>query len=187
MHRQGRNGRRKACLSDGKLGQTPNVRWMRAGAVGLLAAVWLLASSHVLLHRIGVIHEVHHDHHHHDPFASVLGALQADAAPTVDQHADPHTDDPTGETPVHEHDHRQHDAADGRCQLTASDSLLHPAPELRLLPGPDLQPTSPPATSVASRDPRGRPGAGSGPPGLTRRWQFLQRTALPVRAPSRLA
>ena len=95
-----------------------------------------------------------------------------------------HAEHGSGATGSHEHDDDDHDAADGQCILTSGDVKVPVAP-LGFTPF-----FSAPSDLVwtlgltADPDPSGLAPPGIGPPELTKRWQFLSRSALPVRAPS---
>lgn len=159
-------------MKAGPLANSPSLTHIRGTVSGLrfilvlwLAVLWLPASSHVLLERAGVIHphqpHCHGDHDH-----------DSDAG---------HSEDAQG------HPNESHDAADGRCLRAMLDSggtlavpdllpaFLASAMGLEsviLLPDPTVsRPESP----------------GTAPPELAPSWIFLQRTTLPVRAPSSVA
>ena len=140
---------------------TPVTRIWRMVAL-LLVAFWLPASSHVHLQHLGLIHQVHADHHPH-------------------HHDHDHGDAPPGH---HEHGAGNHAAADGEClnSLVTSGWDLPWAGgyELSL----DIVPTFSGDTPLAMREATGLAPPGTGPPGFSASWQFLLRAALPVRAPS---
>jgi hypothetical protein len=124
----------------------------------LLVAFWLPASSHVHLQHLGLIHEIHEDHHHHE-----------------------------GESPnpgQHEHGAKNHAAADGECLLLSGGSGLDLSwCGLTALGGDfDFAPAF--ARLPAPREASGLAPPGTGPPEIPRSWQFLLRAALPIRAPS---
>jgi len=125
-----------------------------------LAVLWLPASSHALLEQAGLIHT--HQPHSHSHGEADTGAPQ----------------DPSG------HPNESHDAADGRCLRV----LLDAGP---LLLVPDLMPSFLAGAmglgmaDLVVRPPSPAPESpGTAPPELTPSWLFLQRTTLPVRAPS---
>lgn len=120
----------------------------------LLVALWLPTSSHTLLETAGLIHE---QHNHHD---------------------DHHTDSGS-----HEHNHGDHDAADGLCRLVSA-QIKVPAPvdacvALVAFLLVDLQ------SKLLVEDPLSGPSPpGQAPPEFSQQWQFSHRAALPARAPS---
>ena len=69
---------------------------IRSALILMLVAIWLPASSHVLLETLGLIHEVHS--HHHDGDHDSEGS--------------------------HEQKAHNHDLADGLCRLELSDLKL---------------------------------------------------------------
>jgi hypothetical protein len=145
------------------------VRFVRSVFALVLLAAWPAVTSHALLERFGIIHQVHNDHdldHHH------------------------HFDRPSHEHDrQHEHEHNSgnHDFAHGDylARLGNDDAPL----------GLDLPIYE--ITSVAilcqcpvhCRDisPLGPAPPGVAPPEYLHVWNFLHRTALDARAPSSLS
>lgn len=144
------------------------VHYVRMLVALLLVALWLPASSHVHLERLGLIHQVHAEHHHHGH------ANDGDA----DDHGD--------SQPVEGEQHTSgHDAADGNLVQVSSDggvdgSRLAALPVAPCLDFAEMAPSLPPA----SPDHTGLEPPGVAPPESIQRWHFASRAALPVRAPS---
>jgi hypothetical protein len=95
-----------------------------------------------------------------------------------------HADHDTDSSGSHEHDSDNHEAADGKCALSATHISV---------PVPDAAASPLPLCLLGLRwvselhfepQPSGLPPPGTAPPQLSHRWQFSFRTALPARAPS---
>ena len=127
----------------------------------ILAAVWPALTSHALLERAGLIHEVHPNHHH------------------------PHDHDHDGGS--HEHNADDHDFADGGYWAKTSPTKTA-KPNFALLYKTSWLDTaltnSPLDDQLADFGPD-PPGAS--PPELLHRWNFVLRTAVNARAPSFLS
>jgi hypothetical protein len=130
----------------------------------LLVALWLPASSHAWLQRVGWIHQQHiHE-----------GETHAD----VHHHEDSHDQ--------HEHDAHNHAAADGAC-LIPSGKIHVLAPVLAATPAwLQVASLTAPADLISLALHSGLSPPGTSPPELSNIWQFSSRAALPVRAPSPL-
>lgn len=134
-----------------------------------LAAIWPAVTSHALLEQAGFIHQVHangdHHHHPHDP-----------------DHRHHHHEEGS-----HEHNADDHDFADGKYWAKTSPNKT-PKPNFPLLyqsAGISRLVTD----STGLRDPNdfGPAPPGALPPELLHRWNFVLRTAVNARAPSRLS
>lgn len=131
---------------------------LRSMVVLLLAALWLPASSHVLLEHAGVVHA------HYAPCHSSMGG--------------------SSETPGSPHEHDPHDAADGQCLRAVPDSGASKAPTASLAWSlADAMGLKMPVSASDSCGHRPPP-PGTAPPHLHPSWTFLHRVVMPARPPN---
>lgn len=140
------------------------VRFVRGVFALLLLVTWPAITSHALLERLGVIHQVNGDHDHHHP---------NDASAKHEHEHEPHSEN-------HEFAHGDYfaklgsDGAPSRVDLQIY--------EIALVPIHFQRPADCRNISLLGPAP-----PGTSPPELLHRWNFILRTAVDARAPSFLS
>ena len=154
---------------------------LQAGAVGLvckvvaviLVALWPVVTSHSLLSHGGLIHVVHSDHHNERD--------RSDAHQHLYHHQhDEHDHDDEGS---HEHNGDNHEFADGDYRSTSASKLIL-KPSLITLFTAGFAISALIQQCEFSMESPGPAPPGSTPQILQQTWQFSNRAAIPVRAPS---
>ena len=136
----------------------------------VLVAIWPAVTSHALLTHGGLIHVVHADHHADDHERGDV----------------PHRHHHDGNEDSHEHNGENHAFADGDYRSTSGGKLVF-KPALSVVVGVLASVASMiEAREISVRSPGPAP-PGSRPQLLQQTWQFLDRAAVPGRAPSRLS